>query len=82
MLEKQKLELTWIGKYDVGAGFMPALEPRILIEYPKKSYGIVGAGPRACPNDEQLNQRGQLKGQPQGLPLRYHWEISWGGLNH
>lgn len=31
---KQKLELTWIGK-----GEMPKLEPRILIEDPEKSYG-------------------------------------------
>lgn len=34
MTHKQKLELTWIGK-DVH----PVLEPRILIEDPKKSYG-------------------------------------------
>ncbi len=31
---KQKLELTWIGK-----GEQPKLEPRILIEDPEKSYG-------------------------------------------
>lgn len=31
---KQKLELTWIGK-----GETPRLEPRILIEDPEKSYG-------------------------------------------
>jgi adenine-specific DNA-methyltransferase len=31
---KQKLELTWIGK-----GLNPKLEPRILIEDPEKSYG-------------------------------------------
>jgi len=30
---KQKLELTWIGKEQ-----RPRLEPRILIEEPKKSY--------------------------------------------
>ncbi|MFO7736302.1 MAG: hypothetical protein R6W70_08850 [bacterium] len=31
---KQKLELTWIGKYDE-----VKLEPQILIEDPDKSYG-------------------------------------------
>ncbi|MFH0991000.1 MAG: site-specific DNA-methyltransferase [bacterium] len=34
MNNKQKLELTWIGKGD-----QPKLEPRILIEDPTKSYG-------------------------------------------
>src|SRR4030067_3685014 len=34
MTNRQKLELTWIGK-DV----QPKLEPRILIEDPDKSYG-------------------------------------------
>ena len=34
MPNKQKLELTWIGK-----GNQPKLEPRILIEDPEKSYG-------------------------------------------
>jgi Adenine specific DNA methylase Mod len=34
MSNKQKLELTWIGK-----GNQPKLEPRILIEDPVKSYG-------------------------------------------
>ena len=34
MSNKQKLELTWIGKGD-----QPKLEPRILIEDPTKSYG-------------------------------------------
>jgi len=34
MANKQKLELTWIGK-----GEEPTLEPRILIEDPSKSYG-------------------------------------------
>lgn len=34
MKNKQKLELTWIGK-----GEEPKLEPRILIEDPEKSYG-------------------------------------------
>ena len=31
---RQKLELTWIGKEN-----QPKLEPRILIEDPEKSYG-------------------------------------------
>ena len=34
MANKQKLELTWIGK-----GERPKLEPRILVEDPAKSYG-------------------------------------------
>lgn len=34
MDNKQKLELTWIGK-----GEEPKLEPRILIEDSEKSYG-------------------------------------------
>ena len=34
MPNKQKLELTWIGKDEE-----PRLEPRILIEDPDKSYG-------------------------------------------
>src|SRR3989338_2983310 len=34
MPNKQKLELTWIGKDE-----QPKLEPRILIEDPSKSYG-------------------------------------------
>ena len=33
MEKKQKLELTWIGKYE-----KPRLEPRILIEDPTLSY--------------------------------------------
>ena len=32
---QNKLELTWVGKYDE----KPALEPRILIENPEYSYG-------------------------------------------
>ena len=32
--QKQKLELTWIGKEE-----RPKLEPRILVEDPAKSYG-------------------------------------------
>ena len=33
MSNKQKLELTWIGKEK-----RPCLEPRILVEVPEKSY--------------------------------------------
>ena len=33
MKQKQKLELTWIGKEN-----RPKLEPRILLEDPEKSY--------------------------------------------
>ena len=36
----QKLELTWVGKYDE----QQPLEPRILIEHPKYSYGEVETG--------------------------------------
>jgi len=36
---KQKLELTWIGKGDE-----PKLEPRILIENPEYSYGVQDGG--------------------------------------
>lgn len=36
----QKLELTWVGKYDE----QQPLEPRILIENPEYSYGEVEAG--------------------------------------
>ena len=36
----QKLELTWVGKYDE----QQPLEPRILIENPKYSYGEVETG--------------------------------------
>lgn len=39
MNQKQKLELTWIGK-----GEQPKLEPRILIEDPDKSYGDQNTG--------------------------------------
>ncbi len=38
MPNKQKLELTWIGKDE-----QPKLEPRILIEDPDKSYGDKGS---------------------------------------
>ena len=33
MTKKKKLELTWIGKEN-----RPKLEPRMLLEYPAKSY--------------------------------------------
>ena len=36
----QKLELTWVGKYDE----QQPLEPRILIENPEYSYGEVETG--------------------------------------
>ncbi|MCI8692668.1 MAG: site-specific DNA-methyltransferase [Lachnospiraceae bacterium] len=39
MQKKGKLELTWVGKYDV-----PELEPRILIEDESKSYGANDTG--------------------------------------
>lgn len=35
MPKKQKLELTWIGKDE-----QPKLEPRILVEDPRKSYPV------------------------------------------
>lgn len=35
MLNKTKLELTWIGKEN-----RPKLEPRILLEYLEKSYHV------------------------------------------
>lgn len=37
---KQKLELTWVGKYDE----QKPLEPRILVENPEYSYGEVETG--------------------------------------
>ena len=43
----QKLELTWVGKYDE----QKPLEPRILIENPKYSYGEVETG--VLPNGKQ-----------------------------
>ena len=42
----QKLELTWVGKYDE----QQPLEPRILIENPEYSYGEVEMG--VLPNDK------------------------------
>ena len=44
-----KLELTWVGKYDE----KPALEPRILIENPEYSYGKVETG--TLPNGRPWN---------------------------
>ena len=44
-----KLELTWIGKYDEQAG----VEPRILIENPKYSYGEIETG--TLPNGKPWN---------------------------
>jgi adenine-specific DNA-methyltransferase len=46
---KQKLELTWIGK-----GEEPRLEPRILIEDPEKSYGDPSAGNMLIHGDNLL----------------------------
>lgn len=45
----QKLELTWIGKYDEHA----PIEPRILIENPDYSYGTVETG--TLPNGKPWN---------------------------
>ena len=45
----QKLELTWIGKYDEHE----AIEPRILIENPDYSYGTVETG--TLPNGKPWN---------------------------
>ena len=45
----QKLELTWVGKYDE----QQPLEPRILIENPEYSYGEVETG--VLPNGKQWN---------------------------
>ena len=45
-----KLELTWIGKYDEDK---QPLEPRILIEKPEYSYGEVETG--VLPNGKQWN---------------------------
>lgn len=46
---KQKLELTWIGK-----GEEPKLEPRILIEDPTKSYGAKNTGNMLIHGDNLL----------------------------
>lgn len=46
----QKLELTWVGKYDE----KPALEPRILIENPEYSYGDGNTGNMLIHGDNLL----------------------------
>ena len=46
----QKLELTWVGKYDE----KPALEPRILIENPEYSYGDGDTGNMLIHGDNLL----------------------------
>ena len=45
----QKLELTWIGKYDEH----PGIEPRLLIENPKYSFGKSETG--ILPNGKPWN---------------------------
>jgi len=47
--QKQKLELTWIGK-----GEEPKLEPRILIEQPEHSYGDPSTGNMLIQGDNLL----------------------------
>ncbi len=47
--QKQKLELTWIGKGDE-----PKLEPRILIEQPELSYGDPSTGNMLIQGDNLL----------------------------
>ncbi len=47
--QKQKLELTWIGKGDE-----PKLEPRILIEQPELSYGDPATGNMLIQGDNLL----------------------------
>lgn len=47
--QKQKLELTWIGKGDE-----PKLEPRILIEQPEFSYGDPTTGNMLIQGDNLL----------------------------
>ena len=49
---RQKLELTWIGKDE-----QPKLEPRILIEDPEKSYGHT-PGPSQEGNKRGVSQEG------------------------
>ena len=49
MAQNTKLELTWIGKYDE----KPGIEPRILIENPKYSFGTVETG--ILPNGKHWN---------------------------
>ena len=50
MAQSNKLELTWVGKYDE----KPALEPRILIEYPEYSYGDGDTGNMLIHGDNLL----------------------------
>ena len=47
-----KLELNWIGKYDVQNS--PRPEPRILIENPQYSYGDVSGGNMLIHGDNLL----------------------------
>ena len=47
---QNKLELTWVGKYDE----KPALEPRILIENPEYSYGDDDTGNMLIHGDNLL----------------------------
>ena len=48
-MQNNKLELTWVGKYDE----KPAIEPRILIENQEYSYGEVETG--TLPNGKPWN---------------------------
>ena len=50
MRQNNKLELTWVGKYDE----KPALEPRILIENPEYSYGDGDTGNMLIHGDNLL----------------------------
>lgn len=50
MAQNNKLELTWVGKYDE----KPALEPRILIENPEYSYGDGDTGNMLIHGDNLL----------------------------
>ena len=49
-MAQNKLELTWVGKYDE----KPALEPRILIENPEYSYGDGNTGNMLIHGDNLL----------------------------
>ena len=49
-MQNNKLELTWVGKYDE----KPALEPRILIESPEYSYGDGDTGNMLIHGDNLL----------------------------
>lgn len=50
MIRNNKLELTWVGKYDE----KPALEPRILVENPEYSYGDGDTGNMLIHGDNLL----------------------------